>query len=155
MADRIEIGEATDHDQLVAILRARKAALELSDTLVDEIAGLTTGHCQKILGAKPTKTLGRISLSALLGALGVKLVVVVDPDSKIARRWQRRAAGMVHPTLHTIGQARPIILSRAGRKAALARWGRSTPELRAVTVAALNRARAAKRSRRAGTKKAA
>jgi hypothetical protein len=76
-------------------IRRRKGALQLSDTVVDALAGLTDGHIQKLLGVVPVRTLGSITLSALLGALGVKLVC-----------RGRCRAGRTH---------RPAVTGRSGR----------------------------------------
>jgi hypothetical protein len=144
------VGEAVDHDELVAVLRQRKAALQLSDALCDELAGMASGHTGKILGPAPVKRIGGVTLGPLLGALGLKLLVVVDVGAakRMASRWQRRNETTVHPAMLTIRQARPVILSRAARKAAHARWADTTPEQRAEFIAMLNRARAAKRHAR-------
>jgi hypothetical protein len=143
------IGEATDHDSLVALLRQRKAALQLSDQLVDELGGLAQGHTGKLLGAAPVKTLGAVSLSALLAVFGLKLVVVVDEmqTARIGHRWQRKAVTRDHPASYTIAAARPLVLARAARKAALARWKGTTPEDRAAVGAMLVVARKTKRAR--------
>jgi hypothetical protein len=106
----------------------------------------------------PVKRLGGVSLSALLAVLAVKLVVVVDDEqaARIGQRWQRKSVTRDHPALLTVGQARPIVLARAARKAAKARWKDTTPEERAAVVAMLNEARADKRKRdRARTMEAA
>lgn len=140
------IGEATDHDALVALLRQRKAALQLSDALVDELGGLAVGHCSKLLGAAPVKALGKVTLSALLAVLGVKLVIVEDPEqtARIGHRWQRKAVTRDHPALMTIGQARPVIRQRDARKAALARWSGKTAAERRAVLAQVRAAKAAK-----------
>jgi hypothetical protein len=151
MTDGEIIGEATDHDSLVALLRKRKMALQLSDAVVDELTGLAHGYCNKVLGVVPVRTLGHLSLTALLAVLAVKLVVIEDPEqaAKIGKRWVRRDENSVRPVLLTIRQARPVILSRLARQAARARWaGKSVEERRAV----LAQVRAAKAARRcAGT----
>jgi hypothetical protein len=140
------IGEATDHDSLVAVLRQRKAALALSDAIVDELAGPASGHCYKVIGAAPVKALGKISLSALLAVLGIKLVIVEDPDqvARIGKRWQRKSVNHVQPNLMTIGQARPVIRQRDARKAALKRWAGKTAAERRVVLAQVRAAKAAK-----------
>lgn len=106
------IGEATCSDSLVAILRRRRAELQLSDVLVDELAGLAAGHAGKLLGPAPVRRLGAMSLSALLGVLAVKLVVVVDAEqaARIGRRWEPRKAAAAHGTTHSLAQARPLML---------------------------------------------
>jgi len=144
------IGEARDHDELVALLRRRKDALQLSDKVVEEIADMAPGHVSKLLAPAPVKALGQTSLTPLLGALGLKLIVVEDPDQarRVRRRWSKRAENRVKNAPHTLRTARPIVLSRPARAANAARWSRTTPEERAAVVASLNAARAEKRRRR-------
>jgi hypothetical protein len=147
------IGEAHDHDSLLAVLRQRKAALRLSDVALDELAGLTAGHTNKLLGPVPVKTLGKISLDALLGALALRLIVVHDPEqaATIGGRWQRRAEAMARPPGYSIKEARPIVLKRHASKAAKARWANKSRIERAAVVAMLNAKRAERRALRAGT----
>jgi hypothetical protein len=84
------------------------------------------------------------------GALGMCVVLVEDPDATVRQRWAQRSEPQAH------GRGRPSRLRRAkaealaelARKAARARWAKTTPELRTATVAALNAARAAKRRTR-------
>jgi len=67
-------------NELVALLRKRKDALQLSDRVVEDIADMTPSHVSKLLALVPVKTLGRMSLTLLLGALGLKLIVVEEPN---------------------------------------------------------------------------
>jgi hypothetical protein len=136
-------------DDLIAALRARKDELGLSNATVDEIAGMTLGHWDKACGPSRVKSPNLFTLMSLIGALGLAVQFVDDPDRirAVRGRWRRRSDPQVCPPTLTIGQARPVVLSRAARKAAKARWARSTPEARAAVVAALNTARAAKRLR--------
>jgi len=41
---------------------------------------MAPGHVSKLLAPVPVKALGRMSLTLLLGALGLKPIVVEDPD---------------------------------------------------------------------------
>lgn len=126
------IGEATNHDELIAVLRSRKAALELTDALLDHLTGLPDGYCNKLLGPAPVKALGGLSLSSLLGALALKLVVIVDEQqiAHIGKRWKPKAKNRAHPATYTLGQARPVIMARLGEKGRRVRWGKLTPEQR-------------------------
>jgi hypothetical protein len=150
------IGEATDLDALVEILRQRKAALQLSDQLVDELAGLSAGHTGKVLGAAPTKFLGRISLGALLGALALRLVVVEDREAlaRVGKRWERREDSRVHDNGRisrlAIRRVRPIIMSELARKGAAARWKNATADDRRAAAELMNLGREMKRTSRAG-----
>jgi hypothetical protein len=153
--DTTIIGEARDHEELVALLRQRKMALQVSDQCLDELAGLAVGHSSKVLGPVPVTALGRITLSALLGALALKLVVVEDKEqaASIGKRWHRKQVHHDRAAALSLKQARPIILSRGARKAAKARWEGVTPEAKAAFIASLNAARAAKRKRHARLKR--
>lgn len=93
----------TDYDGLVAACRARADQLNISRDTIDEVAGLPKGYTSKALMAEPfggksatggrlsSRNLGRVSLGPMLGALGIALVVVEDPEA-MARTVRRRSA---------------------------------------------------------------
>jgi len=143
------IGVATCHHELVEVLRERKAALGLSNELLDHLAGLTSGHVDKLLGPSQSKGLSRVTLDGMLGALGVKLIAAVD-DVQVARmqpRWESRDATHVRrrsPTRLAAGvvkRARPRVLRELAKNAAKARWRSISPELRSALMKAAARAR--------------
>ncbi|SDQ99320.1 hypothetical protein SAMN05519103_00335 [Rhizobiales bacterium GAS113] len=68
------IARAASYDQLCEILIARRKQLGLSQMAVDHIAGLQDGYTAKIEVFH--KKMGRLSLTLLLGALGVDLALV-------------------------------------------------------------------------------
>ncbi len=157
MADAL--GTFTDYQSFIALLRARKEQLSLSDLALDDFAGLAPGHTGKVLGPSQVKGMGVLSFTLLLDALGLSGTLHVDPAkaARLSGRWAGAASrrSFVRPNgPMSVKRARPIVLSAAARKAAKARWAKAPPELRAATVAALNAARAAKRLR-AGTSNAA
>jgi hypothetical protein len=80
-------------DDLLPIVRARIAALDLSYEVIDAIAGLSDGYTAKLMGPSRTKKFGRTSAPAMLGALGLQLAVIDDPaafDRLQSRLVQRR-----------------------------------------------------------------
>jgi hypothetical protein len=79
-------------DELVAAIRARRDELDLSHETLDHIAGLQPGYVSKLLAPEPMKGLGPISLPALLGALGVALVLVEDTAQveRVRGQWTKR-----------------------------------------------------------------
>jgi len=87
------------YEDLIIALRAVKEFLGLSNETVDEIAGLARGHCDKILGPSREKTIGAKTLPLILGALGVRLKLEIDPDQakRVASRWTRRNEKQVRP----------------------------------------------------------
>jgi hypothetical protein len=86
------VGVARSYDEFVEALRRRKDQLGLSNECVEHIGDLTAGFCDKLIGPSQTKKFGRFSLDAMLGVLGLSVVVVVD-DTKVRavkRRYERR-----------------------------------------------------------------
>ena len=75
------LGVCRTSDDLRAILRARFEALDVSFETVDHVAGLPTRYTAKVLGLQPTRRFGQISLTALLGAAGIKLVAFEDLEA--------------------------------------------------------------------------
>jgi hypothetical protein len=73
-------------------LRRRADELRLSRRTIDNLSGLPDGYCQKLLGPAKRRKLGMKSLGAILGALGVRLVMVEDPAA--CETLQRKAPAM-------------------------------------------------------------
>jgi hypothetical protein len=78
--------------ELLNALRARRDELELTHETIDAISGLQPGYTSKLLAPKPIKNLGPLSFESLLGALGIGIVVVEDPEQRklVESRWQKR-----------------------------------------------------------------
>jgi hypothetical protein len=79
---QIVLGTAHDYAELQVLLRAHVETLNVSREAIDNMAGLPAGYAGKLLAPRPAKTLGWISMGPVLGALGLSLVVVVDPAAK-------------------------------------------------------------------------
>ena len=99
------------YDDLVAALIAQKNALGLSNSVLEHICGLATGHADKVLGRARSKSIGKWLLGVLLEGLALELVPRVNPDalkrssatlavSLAPRRAARRSGG-------TTGTPRP------------------------------------------------
>src|SRR5262249_60349265 len=54
--------------------------LNVSRETLDAVSGLTPGFCSKLLSRTHLRRFGAASLGPVLGALGVTLHVMVDPD---------------------------------------------------------------------------
>jgi hypothetical protein len=93
----------SDYSELVAALRARAEALDVSNLTLDEVTGLPSGYSGKVLGR--SQILGRLSLGLLLDALGLRLVVIEDPEvfARIAPRLERRRKNGAHRQLGPAG----------------------------------------------------
>lgn len=87
--------------ELIAALCARRDELNISHETIDNIAGLQSGYTSKLLAPKPIKNLGPMSFGAVLGALGLALVAVPDPQAVAAveNRWQKRKRAQKLPVL--------------------------------------------------------
>jgi hypothetical protein len=136
------------YDDLVHALRARVDQLGMSQETLDTLAGLQ-GYSSDGLGLKPqgnTRSLGRMSFGAALGALGLKILLVEDHDAFArvrdlllerdradARRENAKPSGMRARENAWVllgragGHARIALLTakqrvRLARKAARARW---------------------------------
>lgn len=91
------------YDELHAALRARAEALQVTRLSMDEVAGLPSGYSGKVLSPSQVKLIGKHSLGALLGVLGVMLVLTEDPEAfaRFAARVEKRRAHANHGMLTT------------------------------------------------------
>jgi hypothetical protein len=82
----------TSMPELIDAIRARRDELNISHETIDDIAGLPSGYTSKLLAPSPIKNLGWMSLGAILGALGIGLVVIEDSvqRAKVESRWCKR-----------------------------------------------------------------
>jgi hypothetical protein len=82
----------SDYQGLLEAFRDRAKELEISREGIDSIAGWADGYASKLLGgaaAKQRKIIGPLSLGLMLGTLGLKMILVEDPEST-ARTLTRR-----------------------------------------------------------------
>jgi hypothetical protein len=109
----------TSMPELVAALRARRDELNISHELIDDIAGLQSGYTSKLLAPTPGKNLGYMSLGAIMGALGIGLVVVEDSARRalVEGRWSQRKRAPNRERFHGAlldNASRPIFSSTSG-----------------------------------------
>lgn len=70
-----------DYAGLIEAIRVRRAELNVTLEVVDDVAGTCSRYSSKLLCDPPMKHLGAISLGPILGALGLALVVVEDIET--------------------------------------------------------------------------
>lgn len=89
--------EATDYDTLQAVMRRVADERGISRESLDELAGTPKGYAGKVLSENPIRRLGPATMGALLQALGLKLLVVDDPEAiaKYTARAEARDARQV------------------------------------------------------------
>jgi len=80
------IAEVRGYDEFTAALRAWIAELGTTYECIDELAGLQERYLAKMIAATPVRSFSRMSLAATLGALCLKLLVVVDGEKLAAMR---------------------------------------------------------------------
>lgn len=73
------------------VMRKRAAALGVTRIELDQIAKLTPGYSGKLLTDPPTKHLGAITLPKMLKGLGLKMVLVEDPEATLQSTLARTA----------------------------------------------------------------
>src|SRR5262245_20081901 len=98
MTEPQQLGRARTHDDLVDVLVARKEALGLSNSFIEQYWGYAPGTVDKYLGPTRTKTLGRQTLDDFLFVLGLDLIVVEAPEkiARLAAQWEGRKPGYAH-----------------------------------------------------------
>ena len=142
-----------DYDGLRAALRARADQLQVTRLVLDDATGLPAGYCAKLLAPVPSKNLGCVSLGLLLGALGLKLLVVQDDEALarikgklVLREQPMQSAGQHGPVVIKLSRRRLRKLARLG---AAARMTKMTAAARRRVARIAARARWSKAAKRA------
>jgi hypothetical protein len=88
-----QLGVIHGYDDLRRVLRQRCDEFNVSFQTVDEVAGLSDRHTSKILSPHPSRYFGVVSLTAMLGALGIALIAVEDEEAvaRVRPRLVRRS----------------------------------------------------------------
>lgn len=131
------IATARTYDELLAALRLRIAELNVSTETIDSVAGLPERYTVKLFAPVPVKGLGRVSMGLLLGALGLKLDVVVD-DAAYARVRDR----LVQRSCANGGMLATPWRERVGDS----QWGKVMAARRTLLVSASRRRQIAKKA---------
>jgi hypothetical protein len=86
------IAVVASYDDLVAALRGRLNETGMTYETAENLSGLQPGYISKVLGPRHVRTLGHVSLTLLLGVLGVKLAVIEDAEQteRMKPRWEPR-----------------------------------------------------------------
>jgi hypothetical protein len=143
------IAEATCCAELVDAFRARKEELGLSNEAAEHLLHLCAGHLDKIWSQ--TRGLSQVTIDGLLSAMGLRLLVAIDPEQvkRMASRWKneglrdakqvRRPPARIRKVL--MARVRPLVLREAARHAASHRWRGIPPELRSTLMRQVSLAR--------------
>jgi hypothetical protein len=142
-----------DYNELLAAIRHRRDELRISHFTLDHVSGIPSGYASKLLASPPMKRLGALSLGPVLGALGLRLLVVDDPaalarvSARLVKKQRKHAdrsmltdqpcqrqrfLPFLDRAFARTARARGLSLQtpqrrqEIARKAAKARWARST-----------------------------
>jgi hypothetical protein len=121
------LGEARNSDEMLAIWRATRERIGLSNAHCDELANFTLGQTDKCLGPTGTKKFGPLIFTGFNWTFAIKWVAVVDADQLqiVEQYWKDRQRQVTHvrPTSRIskalLERARPIVLKEFGEKLAL------------------------------------
>lgn len=100
----IRHGEVRDQRQLHALLRALADKRGISRRTLDDLAGLSETHSERILSELPEKRIGMDTMFKLLHGLGAKLVIEDCPErlTEISDFLSGRADHMVRARVASI-----------------------------------------------------
>ena len=148
------IAEIREYGDFTAAIRKWILELDTTYECIDEIAGLQDRYLSKLIQKSPVRNFGPGTLSCVLGALGLKLILVIDTEklAKLRPRYlprkkhacERMLAIKRHNTLRfnaklaqLLAHRRALLLAPSrrkaiARKAAQIRWqnGHTPPLVR-------------------------
>ncbi len=107
------------YDDLHAALRARADALKVTRLGMDEVAGLPMGYCGTLLAPDKVKIVGKHSMGAILGVLGLMLLVIEDPEA-----MRRFTARLPRRRMNTRDGIRAVEKSCAAGLSGNSDWGK-------------------------------
>ena len=125
------LGQFTDYLGMLEIVRSRVRELEIGGTSFDQFAGLPDKYLAKLIGEHPIRRIGMTSMGPLFNALGVRCVVVEDPEAteRLRKRLRPRNGSFVRPT-----RTHRVITDRLWRRiqklGSAARWQNTTKRQR-------------------------
>jgi hypothetical protein len=97
----------TDYAGLLEVIRRRMRELNITFETLDVVSGVQLGYSSKILGPTPSKCFGPVSLGCVLGALGMKLVAVEDPEQLAKVRDRLTPRSLALPVRSEMGGIAP------------------------------------------------
>jgi hypothetical protein len=125
--------------------RAHELRAAVSSENFAQLCGLPSYYPVKLLSVRPVRRIGALSLGPMLGALGMKLIAVVDEDAvaRFSSRLPIRNESCVHTGTTEIRFSHKKFrqIQAKGRRA---RWDNMTPKQRSAWARRLNKIRWAK-----------
>lgn len=157
MSEPRQIATIIDYDGLHSAIRARADEIGITREQIDLAAEWPSGYASKILAPVPFKTLGRQSLGPMLAILGLKVILVEDPEAmaQITESGVRRVRAVrmlkpLQPGLANLPEIRSMVrkelrkaMQRNGKKG-----GTKSGASRKLNIPGATRRRIAKRAAR-------
>jgi hypothetical protein len=75
------LADICSYEQMLEALRARVTELNVSGEAAEAYCGLPRGYFSKLIGAHPVRRLGMTSFEPVLAGLGLRLLVIEDPQA--------------------------------------------------------------------------
>jgi transcriptional regulator with XRE-family HTH domain len=127
VARALSAAKLSDEGALLDAIDARRIQLCLSNATLEQISGLAVGHIAKVCGPSRLKSPSAKTLYAVLDAVGLSLVLVIDgaKAARISPSWRQRDASHVRarpPSPVAVAKSRPIVLAELARKASRGRY---------------------------------
>lgn len=85
------VAEATTPQEIADALNIRRQELSLTMNDLDSVLGLAERYSSKIFAANYNKSLGKLSLPAMLSALGCRLAIIADESEDALPPITKRA----------------------------------------------------------------
>jgi hypothetical protein len=151
------IATFSDYDGLRKALSAVREHRNISLEDLDTFGGGPSGGFGKILGPRAVRRLGLQSLGWALGGLGVRCIIVDDPEAweRISRRRDFKLRDPSHLASVTKMHAIAVVITRSrkemaamSRKGGIASWAKLTPKQRAKRARKMSNARWRKTKKR-------
>jgi hypothetical protein len=120
------VGEFSSYEAMLAVIRQRVQELAINGERFDEYAGLPRGYLSKLIGARPVRRLGLVSLAPVMNALGLKGLLAIDEAAtqRLRDRLPPRNSSYVRAAPSIVFTVR--FFKRIGRLGAQARIDNST-----------------------------
>lgn len=154
------LAEFTDYDGLRRALNACRQKRDISFERLDELTGAPPGYFAKLLGPRAIRRIGLQSLGWAFGGLGIKAILVSDPEALalIESRFVARDVPHLKSVMH--GGSTQIVLSKRHysiiqAKARVSRWSKMTEKQKTEWGKRMAKSRWKKFKKRAKQRKAA
>jgi hypothetical protein len=128
------IAEFSDYEGLRKALNACREKRDISFERMDEITGAPPGYFAKLLGPRAIRRIGLQSLGWAFGGLGVKCVIVSDPEAlaKVESRYAKRDNAHLQSVRGGVLNVsiKRAFLRKIGAKGGVNRWKNVSPKKR-------------------------